>query len=55
MQWPVDWELKTCERKFVVVMAKVPFCVEKLVDKPRYNSYVCTCIYKLDSLTSMRK
>lgn len=52
MQQAVDWDLKTCERKYIVFKAKILFHVENSADKPRYNLHVCVFIYayKLDPL-----
>lgn len=45
MQQGVDWDLKTCERKYVVFKVKILLHFEKSADKPRYNFYVYVYIY----------
>lgn len=45
MQQAVDWDLKTCERKYVVFKAKIILHIEKFADKPRYNLYVWVYIH----------
>lgn len=38
----IDWDLKTCERKYVVFKARMFLHIEKSADKPRYKLYVYT-------------